>query len=87
MQAYQPDSTSRVYLERFYIPLTFISVARSNKKQIDWAQLDKEVGEVVDKEEEENLSGDARLNRLFKDIYDRADEVCMPSKTEPVLFE
>ena len=34
------------------------SVARSNKKQIDWAQLDKEVGQEVDKEEEESLSGD-----------------------------
>ena len=49
--------------------------SRSNKKQIDWDQLDREVSEKVDKEEEENLSGDARLNSLLKDIYDRADEV------------
>ena len=43
---------------------------RSNKKQIDWDQLDKEVSEEL---EGEKLEGDAALNKLFKDIYDRAD--------------
>ena len=52
-----------------------IFVPRSNKKQIDWDQLDKEVSEEL---EGEKLEGDAALNKLFKDIYDRADEVCMP---------
>lgn len=49
-----------------------ISLSRSNKKQIDWDQLDKEVSEEL---EGEKLEGDAALNKLFKDIYDRADEV------------
>ena len=48
---------------------------RSNKKQINWDQLDKEVSAEL---EGEKLEGDAALNKLFKDIYDRADEVCMP---------
>ena len=51
---------------------------RSNKKQIDWDQLDKEVSEEL---EGEKLEGDAALNKLFKDIYDRADEVSVPHVT------
>ena len=38
--------------------------------------MDKEVSEEL---EGEKLEGDAALNKLFKDIYDRADEVCIPS--------
>jgi hypothetical protein len=33
---------------------------------------------VSEELEGEKLEGDAALNKLFKDIYDRADEVCMP---------
>ena len=51
-----------------------VHTSRSNKKQIDWDQLDKEVSEEL---EGEKLEGDAALNKLFKDIYDRADEVCI----------
>jgi len=47
------------------------SYPTSNKKQIDWDQMDKEVSEEL---EGEKLEGDAALNKLFKDIYDRADE-------------
>ena len=34
--------------------------------------MDKEVSDEL---EGEKLEGDAALNKLFKDIYDRADEV------------
>ena len=39
---------------------TYMFIPRSNKKQIDWDQLDKEVGGELEAEEEEGLSGDAR---------------------------
>lgn len=48
------------------------SCRSSNKKQINWDQVDKEVSDEL---EGEKLEGDAALNKLFKDIYDRADEV------------
>ena len=59
----------------FHVAVPVISLLRSNKKQINWDQLDKEVSAEL---EGEKLEGDAALNKLFKDIYDRADEVCMP---------
>ena len=48
------------------------SYPSSNKKQVDWDKVDKEVSEEL---EGEKLEGDAALNKLFQDIYGRADEV------------
>jgi len=43
----------------------------SSKTKRDWTKIDKEAQEELDEEKEE---GDAALNKLFKDIYGRADE-------------
>ena len=48
------------------------SYPSSNRKQVDWDKVDKEVSEEL---EGEKLEGDAALNKLFQDIYGRADEV------------
>ena len=48
------------------------SYPSSNRKQVDWDKVDKDVSEEL---EGEKLEGDAALNKLFQDIYGRADEV------------
>jgi hypothetical protein len=43
----------------------------SSQKKKDWGALEKE---VVKETESEKPSGDAALNKLFQDIYSKADE-------------
>mmetsp|Transcript_65102 Transcript_65102/g.205780 ORF Transcript_65102/g.205780 Transcript_65102/m.205780 type:complete len:128 (+) Transcript_65102:544-927(+) len=43
----------------------------SNPQKKDWDKLEKELEE---EEKDEKLEGDAALNKLFRDIYGRADE-------------
>merc|ERR1711998_363743 len=43
----------------------------SNKKSKDWDKIDRQMKEEL---ENEKLEGDAALNKLFQDIYGRADE-------------
>jgi hypothetical protein len=47
------------------------SYPSSNRKKINWDEVDKAAAEEL---EGEKLEGDAALNKLFKDIYGRADE-------------
>ena len=47
------------------------SYPTSSKQKKDWGKLDKEIEKDLAKEKPE---GDAALNTLFKQIYDRADE-------------
>jgi len=49
------------------------SYPSSNRKNVDWNKVDQQAAEEI---ENEKLEGDAALNKLFKDIYGRADEVC-----------
>jgi suppressor of G2 allele of SKP1 len=42
----------------------------SKGKNTNWEQIERE----AEKEEEENLTGDAKLNKLFQQIYRDADE-------------
>lgn len=43
----------------------------SNKAKRDWSQIDKNISEEMKNEKPE---GDEALNKLFREIYDRADE-------------
>ncbi|KAG0485738.1 hypothetical protein HPP92_009817, partial [Vanilla planifolia] len=43
----------------------------SSKKKVEW---DKLAAEVKKEEKDEKLEGDAALNKLFRDIYQNADE-------------
>lgn len=47
------------------------SKAAQKKSNMDWDKLEKE---LKDEEEDEKLEGDAALNKLFRDIYGKADE-------------
>ena len=46
------------------------SKAAQTKRPTDWDKLEAE----LDAEEEETPTGDAALNKLFQDIYGKADE-------------
>lgn len=47
------------------------SYPTSSKKKKDWSEIDKD---ITKQEANEKPEGDAALNALFKQIYERADE-------------
>uniref|UniRef100_A0A6A7FY03 Protein SGT1 homolog isoform X1 n=1 Tax=Hirondellea gigas TaxID=1518452 RepID=A0A6A7FY03_9CRUS len=67
----QPDSTIQRRANLASDGGAMTSYPSSGKKTIDWDAVDKEARE---EQENEKLEGDSALNKLFSDIYGKADE-------------
>lgn len=68
VSAVQPVNFSNPEMERPTYPS---SKAAQKKSHTDWDKLE---ADLAAEEEEEKLEGDAALNKLFRDIYGKADE-------------
>jgi suppressor of G2 allele of SKP1 len=52
------------------VPAQMHSYPSSSKKQKDWSKIDQEIDSELNKEKPE---GEAAMNTLFKQIYERSD--------------